>query len=91
VEYMRTQLPTLFADVDVLLAPSAAGEAPLFEAGTGDPTWCRLWTVLGLPCVHLPFATGPQGLPLGLQAVGALHADRSTLAAAAWMLSKLKG
>lgn len=91
VEQLRAQLPSLFADVDVLLAPSAAGEAPLFEAGTGDPTWCRLWTVLGLPCVHLPFATGPQGLPVGLQAVGALHADRATLAAAGWMLSKLKG
>ena len=91
VEQLRAQLPGLFADVDVLLAPSAAGEAPLFEAGTGDPTWCRLWTVLGWPCVHLPFATGPQGLPVGLQAVGALHADRTTLAVAAWMLSKLKG
>jgi Asp-tRNA(Asn)/Glu-tRNA(Gln) amidotransferase A subunit family amidase len=91
VEQLRAQLPSLFAGMDVLLAPSAAGEAPLFEAGTGDPTWCRLWTVLGLPCVHLPFTTGPQGLPVGLQAVGGLHADRMTLAAAAWMLSKLKG
>jgi Asp-tRNA(Asn)/Glu-tRNA(Gln) amidotransferase A subunit family amidase len=90
VEQLRAQLPTLFSDVDVLLAPSAASEAPLFDAGTGDPTWCRLWTVLGLPCVHLPFTTGPQGLPVGLQAVGALHADRRTLTAAAWLLSKLK-
>ena len=91
VEKIRTKLPSLYENVDVLLAPSAAGEAPLFDAGTGDPTWCRLWTVLGLPCVHLPFATGPQGLPLGLQAVGAVRADRATLASAAWMLSKLTG
>lgn len=90
VEQARTTLPLLFQDCDVLLAPSAAGEAPLFEAGTGDPTWCRMWTLLGLPCIHLPFTQGPQGLPVGLQAVGPLHGDRATLAAAAWMMKKLR-
>lgn len=84
------RLAALFHDCDVLLAPSAAGEAPRFEEGTGDPTYCRPWTVLGLPCVHLPFTTGPQGLPVGLQAVGRLHDDRRTLAAAAWMLAQLR-
>jgi Asp-tRNA(Asn)/Glu-tRNA(Gln) amidotransferase A subunit family amidase len=89
VEETRATLPALYAHCDVLLAPSAAGEAPLFESGTGDPTWCRLWTLLGLPCVHLPFTQGPQGLPVGLQAVGPLHSDRQTLAAANWMLKQL--
>lgn len=89
VEETRATLPALYAHCDVLLAPSAAGEAPLFESGTGDPTWCRLWTLLGLPCVHLPFTQGPQGLPVGLQAVGPLHSDRQTLAAASWMLKQL--
>ncbi|EGI76487.1 amidase [Hylemonella gracilis] len=91
VEETRATLPALYARCDVLLAPSAAGEAPLFEAGTGDPTWCRMWTLLGLPCVHLPFTHGPQGLPVGLQAIGPMHADRATLAAAAWMMQKLRG
>lgn len=86
----RRQLADLFRDVDVLLAPSAAGEAPLFEEGTGDPLYCRPWTLLGLPCIHLPFAHGPRGLPLGLQAVGAPHADHATLATAAWLLPRLR-
>jgi Asp-tRNA(Asn)/Glu-tRNA(Gln) amidotransferase A subunit family amidase len=90
VEETRATLPALYARCDVLLAPSAAGEAPLFETGTGDPTWCRMWTLLGLPCVHLPFTQGPQGLPVGLQAIGPLHRDRATLAAAAWMMQKLR-
>lgn len=85
----RATLPALYAHCDVLLAPSAAGEAPLFESGTGDPTWCRLWTLLGLPCVHLPYTRGPQGLPVGLQAIGPLHSDRTTLGAAAWMMKQL--
>ena len=85
----RATLPALYANCDVLLAPSAAGEAPLYTSGTGDPTWCRLWTLLGLPCVHLPFTRGPSGLPVGLQAVGPLHSDRATLAAAAWMMKQL--
>lgn len=89
VEETRATLPALYSRCDVLLAPSAAGEAPLFESGTGDPTWCRLWTLLGLPCVHLPFTQGPQGLPVGLQAVGPMHSDRATLAASAWMLKQL--
>ncbi|RMX07596.1 amidase [Corticibacter populi] len=88
--WARAQLPAIFENVDVLLAPSAAGEAPLFEEGTGDPQYCRAWTLLGLPCVHLPFARGPHGLPVGLQAVGKLHADHATLAAAAWLLPRLR-
>jgi Asp-tRNA(Asn)/Glu-tRNA(Gln) amidotransferase A subunit family amidase len=89
VARVRAGLPARWSDVDVVLAPSAAGEAPLFEAGTGDPTWCRAWTVLGLPCIHLPFATGPQGLPLGLQVVGPLHGDHMALATAAWIHARL--
>ncbi|EYC49655.1 amidase [Hylemonella gracilis str. Niagara R] len=88
-EETRATLPALYGRCDVLLAPSAAGEAPLFEAGTGDPTWCRMWTLLGLPCVHLPFTQGPQGLPVGLQAIGPLHRDRALLTASRWMLQQL--
>ncbi len=90
VEQARAAMAQVWRDVDVLLAPSAAGQAPLFTSGTGDPTWCRIWTVLGLPCIHLPFAQSPQGLPVGLQAVGPSASDRQTLAAASWMLKTLR-
>lgn len=79
----------IFQDYDILLTPSAAGEAPLAAAGTGDPMFCRQWSLLGLPCVHLPFATGPTGLPVGLQAVGPFNADVATLRAARWVHQRL--
>jgi Asp-tRNA(Asn)/Glu-tRNA(Gln) amidotransferase A subunit family amidase len=77
----RARLADAFGECDVLLAPSAQGEAPEL-AYTGDPVMNQVWTLLHAPCVHLPFARGPKGLPVGLQAVGRLHDDARTLAAA---------
>jgi Asp-tRNA(Asn)/Glu-tRNA(Gln) amidotransferase A subunit family amidase len=41
--------------------------------------------------VHLPFATGEGGLPVGLQLVGRLGEDARLLAAADWCLARLRG
>ena len=49
----------------------------------------RNWTLLGLPCVHLPTAAGPHGLPLGVQLIGPLGADEALLGAALWAESVL--
>lgn len=67
---------------DVLLTPSAPGEAPAGIEATGDPVFNRIWTAIGVPCVHLPLSGGPRGLPLGLQVIGPFDADAATLAAA---------
>ncbi len=80
----RQLLADAFRDVDILMAPSAPGEAPAGLAATGNPVFNRIWTLLGTPCVHLPFAQGLCGLPVGVQAVGPRGGDRATLAAAAW-------
>jgi Asp-tRNA(Asn)/Glu-tRNA(Gln) amidotransferase A subunit family amidase len=45
--------------------------------------------LLGLPAVHLPFATGRQGLPVGLQLVGRHGEDHRLLAAAHWIFERL--
>jgi Asp-tRNA(Asn)/Glu-tRNA(Gln) amidotransferase A subunit family amidase len=66
----RQRIDALFDRFDVLITPSAIGEAPAGIAATGDPLFCRAWTLLGLPCVHLPFTRGRHGLPIGLQLVG---------------------
>ena len=79
----------LFGRIDVLIAPSATGEAPLGTDATGDPLFCRGWTLLGLPCVHLPFAIGQHGLPVGLQVVGRFGEDHHLLAAAKWVHDRL--
>lgn len=86
----RNQATMLFSNFDVLLAPSSIGEAPpLTLSTTGDPLFCRTWTLLGLPCIHLPFARGRNGLPIGLQLVGAYGDDHRLLAAAHWVHARL--
>lgn len=81
----RRRLSAVFARLDVLLTPSALGEAPEGLASTGDPAMNRIWTLLGLPCVSLPAAEGPHGLPVGVQLVGAPGADAALLGAAEWV------
>jgi len=70
-------------DVDVLLAPSAPGEAPEGLDATGDPVFNRVWTLLGVPCVNVPGLRGPSGLPVGVQVIGRPGGDGRVLAAAA--------
>ncbi len=79
----------LFTRADVLLTPSTIGVAPHGLDATGDPLFNRTWTILHTPSVHLPFAQGPNGLPVGLQAIGAIGADRQTLLCADYLLNTL--
>ena len=78
----RVELDALFETVDVLLAPSAEGEAPDGLAATGNPIFNRMWTLLGVPCVHVPVGTGGHGMPVGVTLVGPRWADAQALAAA---------
>ena len=80
----RRAFEALFDQVDALLTPAAAGEAPALDT-TGDPAFCRIWTLLGAPCASLPLLEGPAGLPIGLQLVGARGRDAQLVAAAAWI------
>ena len=84
----RTLAGAWFDNFDVLLAPSTTGQAPAGMA-TGDPLFCRGWTLLGLPCVHLPFAHGHGGLPVGLQLVARAGDDQRLLAVAQWCMARL--
>ncbi len=81
-QHARQQAEDLFKDVDVILAPSTIGAAPQGLAHTGDPLFCRTWTLLGLPCIHLPFTKSVNGLPMGLQLVGRYGQDHQLLSAA---------
>jgi Asp-tRNA(Asn)/Glu-tRNA(Gln) amidotransferase A subunit family amidase len=86
----RRTLGDVFADCDVLLAPSAPGAAPAGLNMTGDPVFNRMWTLLRTPCVTLPVATAKNGLPVGLQVIGAFGSDVETLAGAHWIHQALK-
>jgi Asp-tRNA(Asn)/Glu-tRNA(Gln) amidotransferase A subunit family amidase len=77
----RMALKDLFADVDVLLTPSAPGAAPEGLASTGSSIFNRLWTLMGVPAVNVPGAHDPAGLPLGLQIVAPFARDKAALEA----------
>ena len=74
---------------DILLVPTARGEAPAGLGYTGDPIFNRFWTLLGSPCVALPFGTGPFGLPLSVQLVGPHGDDDRLVASARWVEQRL--
>ncbi|NNE87897.1 MAG: amidase, partial [Silicimonas sp.] len=78
-----------FIEFDAIIAPSAAGEAPRFGDGTGDPIFCTLWTLAGLPCVSLPILVGETGLPIGVQLIGPAEKDDRLLRTARWLQTQL--
>lgn len=86
----RTWLADVFADIDVLLAPSAPGVAPERATGTGDPIFNRIWTLLGTPCVNVPGLHGRDGLPVGVQVIGPRHQDQRTLGMSHWLADRLQ-
>lgn len=85
----QRSVDALFDRFDVLVSPSATGEAPAGVDATGDPVFCRGWTLLGLPCIHLPVARGINGLPTGIQLVGRFGDDCRLLAVAEWLQNQL--
>lgn len=82
-EDARQATRSAFDSFDILIAPSAVGEAPVGIGYTGDPIFGRIWTLLGNPCVHVPTGVGPRGLPVGVTIIGARWDDQVTLSAAA--------
>jgi Asp-tRNA(Asn)/Glu-tRNA(Gln) amidotransferase A subunit family amidase len=84
-ERCRAQLDDIYRLHDVLISPSAIGEAPRGLASTGDPLFGLTWTLMHGPAITLPVFTGPTGLPLGLQVTGPRGDDARTLVAAEWI------
>jgi Asp-tRNA(Asn)/Glu-tRNA(Gln) amidotransferase A subunit family amidase len=74
---------------DAVLTPSTTGVPPEGLGFTGDPLFCRVWTLIGAPSLSVPLAWAPSGLPVGLQLVGAPGRDSAVLRAAAWLQESL--
>ena len=85
----RQMLAGLMSDLDVILTPSAPDAAPLGLGATGRPTFNRLWTLLGSPCVNVPGNVDSSSLPLGVQIVGRFARDKAALAAARFVETAL--
>lgn len=74
---------------DAILTLPALGTAPKGLSATGDPVFCVLWTLLGMPAVSLPLMQGANGLPLGVQLVGRRDFDARLLRTARWLAEKV--
>jgi len=74
---------------DAILTPAAPGAAPKGLASTGDPAFCTLWTLCGMPAVSLPLLESTNGLPLGVQLVGPRDGDARLLRTARWLAARV--
>jgi aspartyl-tRNA(Asn)/glutamyl-tRNA(Gln) amidotransferase subunit A len=70
--------------VDLLITPVMRVPAPPLAdgGGSGSSASAAAFNVFGLPAVSVPCGFTGSGLPIGLQIVGAQHADAAVLALA---------
>ena len=73
---MSRLLPTL-------LTLAAPGEAPLGLSSTGNAVFSAIWTLMGVPAITLPMLVGENGMPIGIQLIGATGEDEKLLTVAA--------
>jgi Asp-tRNA(Asn)/Glu-tRNA(Gln) amidotransferase A subunit family amidase len=74
---------------DAILTPAAPSAAPKGISSTGDPGFCTLWTLCGMPCVSLPLLQSSDTLPIGVQLVGARNSDAKLLRTARWLAANM--
>ncbi len=89
VGHFKAVFDEILEDFDAILTPSAPGEAPEGIKTTGNPAFCTIWTMCGLPALNLPILEGPKGLPVGAQLVGDSGDDARLFRTAKWMVEKL--
>lgn len=88
--HARGEIENLLSQVDVLIAPSATGEAPVGLDATGNPIFSRMWSLLGVPCVHVPTGVGRHGMPVGVTVIGPRWRDAKALSAAMALEASMK-
>jgi Asp-tRNA(Asn)/Glu-tRNA(Gln) amidotransferase A subunit family amidase len=75
---------------DAILTPAAHGSAPKGLTSTGDPAFCTLWTLCGMPAITLPLMQDSSGLPIGVQLVGRRNFDARLLRTARWLAGRIE-
>jgi Asp-tRNA(Asn)/Glu-tRNA(Gln) amidotransferase A subunit family amidase len=89
IPLLNSSFEELFLRFDAILTPAAPGTAPRGLDSTGDPAFCTLWTLCGMPAISLPLMRGANGLPLGVQLVGPREGDARLLRTARWLAAQV--
>src|SRR5512134_1992065 len=89
IPMLNTAFEDIYARYGAILTPSAPGTAPHGLGSTGDPAFCTMWTLFGMPAINLPLMHGENGLPLGARLVGPLGDDARLLRTARWLTTQL--
>jgi Asp-tRNA(Asn)/Glu-tRNA(Gln) amidotransferase A subunit family amidase len=76
---------------DAILTPAAPRAAPKGLDSTGDPSFCTLWTLCGMPAISLPLLQSTNSLPIGVQLVGPRLGDARLLRTARWLAARVAG
>ncbi len=83
-------LEAVFARYDAILTPAAPGSAPASLESTGSSVFNGIWTMCGTPAITLPLLQASNGLPMGVQLVGARGDDARLLRTARWLVRHLR-
>ncbi|MFO7665086.1 MAG: amidase [Desulfobacterales bacterium] len=83
-ENLSVEMDDFMEKFDAVITLPATGEAAQDLTQTGDPVFCTIWSLCGVPAVTIPAGEGPKRLPLGLQITGKRYADDKLLSVAEW-------
>jgi Asp-tRNA(Asn)/Glu-tRNA(Gln) amidotransferase A subunit family amidase len=83
-EQFARELDGFLSAFDGVITPPTLGEAPADLTQTGDPAFCTIWSLCGVPAVTIPAGRGAAGLPFGLQIVGPRFSDERVPSVAHW-------
>jgi Asp-tRNA(Asn)/Glu-tRNA(Gln) amidotransferase A subunit family amidase len=90
IDWLNRGFEEVFDRFDAIVTPAAAGPAPAGLGSTGDPKFCTLWTLCGMPALNVPLMTAANGLPLGVQLVGRRGDDARLLRTARWLVERVR-
>ena len=76
---LKKQIDAVFDKTDLIITPSAPGEALKGLEYTGSPIFNTTWSLNGNPCITLPLFKGKQELPIGCQLVAKFGEDDQLL------------
>ena len=79
VQVLKANIDSVFDDIDLIITPSAPGEALKGLEYTGSATFNTTWSLSGNPCITIPLFKGKQNLPIGCQLVTRFGNDNQLL------------